>query len=175
MDIFCGKQNCRTRMGTVRLVGQVRHQSLDLGRYRWTMEWVRKHTPKRWADHQLECDKRQVGHSLGIYSLCLSSQPIHFARVCMSQMNLALLGHYLFKTPIFPSSNSHRGAKMETRRYVLRAPLKHRLNTRPENVRESPKQNMESDKPNRPPRMTGFRPMRSERRLQFNTVNACAK
>ena len=62
----------------------------------------------------------------------------------------------LLITPIFP----------------FKAPLRLRLTTRPQKVREKPKQYMESETPKRPTRITGLRPMRSDARLQLRTVHA---
>ena len=47
------------------------------------------------------------------------------------------------------------------------------LITSPQKVLDRPKQYIEADKPNNPVKMTGFRPMWSENRLQCNTVRAC--
>ena len=49
------------------------------------------------------------------------------------------------------------------------------LRIRPQKVLERPKQYMDSDNPKRPVKMIGFRPRRSDIRLQYNTVNACVK
>jgi hypothetical protein len=46
------------------------------------------------------------------------------------------------------------------------------LITAPQKVLDSPKQNMESDRPNKPERMTGFLPIRSDSRPQCRTVIA---
>ena len=46
------------------------------------------------------------------------------------------------------------------------------LKTRPQNVVDNPKQYIDSDRPNKPVRITGFRPTRSEVRLQCSTVIA---
>lgn len=50
--------------------------------------------------------------------------------------------------------------------------LKH-LITNPQKLFDKPKQYIEMDKPNKPVKITGFRPIWSESRLQCNTVRAC--
>ena len=47
------------------------------------------------------------------------------------------------------------------------------LNTNPQKVLDRPKQYIEMDKPNKPIKMTGFRPIWSDTRLQCSTVSAC--
>ena len=46
------------------------------------------------------------------------------------------------------------------------------LSTTPQNVLDSPKQYIEIDRPKRPVRSTGLRPIRSERRLRWKIVQA---
>lgn len=48
----------------------------------------------------------------------------------------------------------------------FKAPFRARLSTSPEKVVDRPKQYIEIDNPNRPVKMTGFRPMWSDTRLQ---------
>ena len=47
------------------------------------------------------------------------------------------------------------------------------LITNPRKVFDKPKQYIETDKPNKPVKMTGFRPIWSDTRLQCSTVRAC--
>ena len=49
------------------------------------------------------------------------------------------------------------------------------LKTSPQKVVESPKQNIEIDSPKSPIRMMGFRPIRSDIRLQCSTVKAMVR
>jgi hypothetical protein len=59
-------------------------------------------------------------------------------------------------TPIFPFNNPARALLM----------------TRVQNVLDRPNAIIEKNRPDRPIKRTGFRPMRSERRLQWRTVSA---
>lgn len=47
------------------------------------------------------------------------------------------------------------------------------LTTRPQKVRDRPKLYMDNESPKSPVMMTGFRPTRSDKRLQCSTVMAC--
>lgn len=100
----------------------------------------------------------------------------------------------LLITPMFPSGDvEHKfTASCSHDQHSLNAPLRLRLEnyateshavncpathlmTRAQNDLESPKQYMDNDRPNNPMRMTGFRPTRSDIRLQCSTVIACVR
>ena len=71
----------------------------------------------------------------------------------------------------FVSSVSSPMMLLMTPMLPLSAPLRERETTRPANVRDNPKQYMESESPRKPVRMMGFRPKESDARDQCRTVS----
>lgn len=98
----------------------------------------------------------------------------------------------LFMTPVRTQPDQKRGSQraIRTYRYFRSACRRYSgcknqstsceiskryvyLMTSDQNDRDSPKQTTDRQRPNKPVRSTGLRPMRSDKRLHWSTVQAC--
>ena len=160
------------------------------------MQSAYKRTPNDKDEHRKSCGSKGL---LWIYSWYPLSQPSSYITADTVNIHRAMsviCNKYTFWWPRrFHLEKNYQLLRWEHgNKSVLNAPFKQRLKgkihisnnlstgrlsayliTSPQKVVESPKQNIEIDRPKSPIRMTGLRPIRSDNRLQCNIVKASVR